>query len=123
STFFSSFSSKKKKPFFSVLSKGQSHSYILSSFCTGFLSIFCDLKGFVFQHWLGYKEMAMAVIAARHAAKLHVEEIRSNKFAIGKKEPNPLTQDLHHAVSSLSAKFYTKGVHFFNGAYSECGRQ
>ncbi|PPD86168.1 hypothetical protein GOBAR_DD16901 [Gossypium barbadense] len=57
----------------------------------------------------------MAVIAARHAAKLHVEEIRSNKFAIGKKEPNPLTQDLHHAVSSLSAKFYTKGVHFFNG--------
>ncbi|KAH1121758.1 hypothetical protein J1N35_004918 [Gossypium stocksii] len=61
--------------------------------------------------------MAMAVIVATHAAKLHVEEIKSNKFAIGKKEPNLLTQDLHHAVSSLSAELYTKDVHFFNGAY------
>ncbi|POO03753.1 Histidine kinase-like ATPase, C-terminal domain containing protein [Trema orientale] len=46
------------------------------------------------------------------AAKLHIEEIRSQKFSIGKKESNPLTQDLHHAVTSLSAELYTKDVHF-----------
>ncbi|PON65583.1 Histidine kinase-like ATPase, C-terminal domain containing protein [Parasponia andersonii] len=46
------------------------------------------------------------------AAKLHIEEIRSQKFSIGKKESNPLTQDLCHGVTSLSAELYTKDVHF-----------
>lgn len=46
------------------------------------------------------------------AAKRHIEEIRTRKFFIGKKEINPLTQDLHHAVISLSAELYTKDVHF-----------
>ncbi|XP_062118267.1 uncharacterized protein LOC133831877 [Humulus lupulus] len=45
-------------------------------------------------------------------AKRHIEEIRSKKFSIGKKESNPLTHDLHHAVTSLSAELYTKDVHF-----------
>ncbi|KAF4379461.1 hypothetical protein G4B88_024446 [Cannabis sativa] len=45
-------------------------------------------------------------------AKFHIEEIRSKKFSIGKKDSNPLTQDLHHAVTSLSAELYTKDVHF-----------
>ncbi|XVE95087.1 hypothetical protein REPUB_Repub02eG0066100 [Reevesia pubescens] len=50
--------------------------------------------------------------AARAAAKLHVGEIRTKKFATCKKEPNPLIEDLHHAVTSLSAELYTKDVHF-----------
>ena len=45
-------------------------------------------------------------------ARLHVEEIRSQKFSIGKQHSNPLTHDLHHAVTSLSAELYTKDVHF-----------
>ncbi|OMO50900.1 hypothetical protein CCACVL1_30168 [Corchorus capsularis] len=56
--------------------------------------------------------MAGDCIAATAAAKQHIEEIRSKKFAIGSKEPNPLTEDLHHAVTSLSAELYTKDVHF-----------
>ncbi|OMO57453.1 hypothetical protein COLO4_35378 [Corchorus olitorius] len=56
--------------------------------------------------------MAGDYIAATAAAKQHIEEIRSKKFAIGSKEPNPLTEDLHHAVTSLSAELYTKDVHF-----------
>ncbi|PRQ38289.1 putative histidine kinase-like ATPase domain-containing protein [Rosa chinensis] len=45
-------------------------------------------------------------------AMQHIEEIRTNKFSIGKKEPNPLTLDLHHAVTSLSAELYQKDIHF-----------
>lgn len=41
----------------------------------------------------------------------HVEEIRINKFSIGR-EDNPLTEDLHHAVKHLSTELYTKDVHF-----------
>ncbi|KAL5062996.1 hypothetical protein RYX36_024733 [Vicia faba] len=43
--------------------------------------------------------------------KQHVEEIRRTKFSIGG-EPNPLTEDLHHAVKNLSAELYAKDVHF-----------
>ncbi|CAK8560107.1 unnamed protein product [Lathyrus sativus] len=43
--------------------------------------------------------------------KEHIEEIRRTKFSIGGK-PNPLTQDLHHAVKNLSAELYAKDVHF-----------
>ncbi|KAM5559542.1 hypothetical protein ABKV19_020949 [Rosa sericea] len=46
------------------------------------------------------------------AAKLHIEEIRTQKFSIGKKDSNPLTLDLHHAVTSLSAELYQKDIHF-----------
>ena len=56
--------------------------------------------------------MTRAALAATAAAKLHIEEIRTKKFAIGKKKPNPLTEDLHHAVTRLSAELYTKDVHF-----------
>ncbi|OMP11622.1 hypothetical protein CCACVL1_00391 [Corchorus capsularis] len=56
--------------------------------------------------------MAGDYIAATAAAKQHIEEIRNKKFAVGNKEPNPLTEDLHHAVTSLSAELYTKDVHF-----------
>lgn len=45
-------------------------------------------------------------------ARLHVEHIRRRKFSIGQNQPNPLTEDLHHAVTSLSAELYTKDVHF-----------
>ncbi|KAL2894933.1 Sacsin [Bienertia sinuspersici] len=45
-------------------------------------------------------------------AKAHIEELRLKKFSIGSKHPNPLTQDLHHAVTCLSAELYTKHVHF-----------
>ncbi|PWA59580.1 DNA binding,ATP binding protein [Artemisia annua] len=44
-------------------------------------------------------------------AKEHVAEIRRTKFSIGG-EPNPLTEDLHHAVKNLSAELYAKDVHF-----------
>ncbi|GAU26213.1 hypothetical protein TSUD_354350 [Trifolium subterraneum] len=43
--------------------------------------------------------------------KEHIEEIRTTKFSIGGK-PNPLTEDLHHAVKNLSAELYAKDVHF-----------
>ncbi|XP_045787928.1 uncharacterized protein LOC123883232 [Trifolium pratense] len=43
--------------------------------------------------------------------KEHVEEIRTTKFSIGG-NPNPLTEDLHHAVRNLSAELYAKDVHF-----------
>jgi len=43
--------------------------------------------------------------------KEHIEEIRREKFSIGGK-PNPLTDDLHHAVKNLSAELYAKDVHF-----------
>ncbi|CAJ1949698.1 unnamed protein product [Sphenostylis stenocarpa] len=43
--------------------------------------------------------------------KEHIEEIRSNKFSIGK-DPNPLIEDLHQAVKNLSVEIYTKDVHF-----------
>lgn len=42
----------------------------------------------------------------------HIEEIRTKKFSIGKKVPNPLTLDLPHAVTSLSAELYQKDIHF-----------
>lgn len=42
----------------------------------------------------------------------HIQEIRTKKFSIGKEVPNPLTLDLHHAVSSLSAELYQKDIHF-----------
>ncbi|ESW06248.1 hypothetical protein PHAVU_010G031600 [Phaseolus vulgaris] len=43
--------------------------------------------------------------------KEHIEEIRKNKFSIGK-DPNPLIEDLHQAVKNLSVELYTKDVHF-----------
>ncbi|OMO93799.1 hypothetical protein COLO4_16668 [Corchorus olitorius] len=43
--------------------------------------------------------------------KEHIEQIRETKFSIGG-EANPLTKDLHQAVRNLSAKLYTKDVHF-----------
>ncbi|KAJ8629753.1 hypothetical protein MRB53_023076 [Persea americana] len=46
-----------------------------------------------------------------NAAKKHIEEVRRVKFSIGG-EPNPLKEDLHLAVSRLSAELYTKDVHF-----------
>ncbi|WCJ20279.1 DNA binding ATP binding [Euphorbia peplus] len=46
------------------------------------------------------------------AAELHIQKIRTRKFSIGKKNPNPLNLDLHHAVTGLSAELYTKDVHF-----------
>ncbi|RXH91522.1 hypothetical protein DVH24_020545 [Malus domestica] len=49
---------------------------------------------------------------ALHSAKLHIEEIRTKKFSIGKTRINPLTLDLHHAVTSLSAELYQKDIHF-----------
>ncbi|KAL5558726.1 hypothetical protein UlMin_034937 [Ulmus minor] len=42
----------------------------------------------------------------------HIHEIRTHKFSIGKRKANPLTNDLHHAVTNLSAELYTKDVHF-----------
>lgn len=51
-------------------------------------------------------------IMATEAARLHIEKIRTQKFSIGAKSPNPLTEDLHHAVTSLSAELYAKDVHF-----------
>ncbi|KAJ4849705.1 hypothetical protein Tsubulata_018983, partial [Turnera subulata] len=52
------------------------------------------------------------VAEARMHAQLHIESLRSNKFSVGKKEANPLTQDLHNAVKNLSAELYSKDVHF-----------
>ncbi|XXG72538.1 hypothetical protein AAC387_Pa07g1608 [Persea americana] len=46
-----------------------------------------------------------------NAAREHIEEIRRVKFSIGG-EPNPLKEDLHLAVSRLSAELYTKDIHF-----------
>lgn len=46
------------------------------------------------------------------AARRHVEDIRQKKFSIGAKVPNPLTQDLHNAVTRLSSELYTKDIHF-----------
>jgi sacsin len=43
--------------------------------------------------------------------KEHIQQIRTTKFSIGGK-PNPLTEDLHHAVKNLSAELYAKDVHF-----------
>ncbi|WCJ20290.1 DNA binding ATP binding [Euphorbia peplus] len=48
----------------------------------------------------------------KSAAERHISEIRTQKFSIGKKNPNPLNLDLHHAVTGLSAELYTKDVHF-----------
>ncbi|KAK9270006.1 hypothetical protein L1049_025579 [Liquidambar formosana] len=65
------------------------------------------------------KPMATSTLSAsssatdiEEAARLHIEEIRAQKFSLGAKQPNPLTQDLHHAVTSLSAELYTKDIHF-----------
>ncbi|KAK9120165.1 hypothetical protein Scep_018258 [Stephania cephalantha] len=41
----------------------------------------------------------------------HVEEIRRVKFSIGG-EPNPVREDLHHAVKNLAGELYAKDVHF-----------
>nr|XP_043638568.1 uncharacterized protein LOC122609685 [Erigeron canadensis] len=45
------------------------------------------------------------------AAKEHVEEIRREKFSIGREE-NKLSGDLTQAVKYLSAELYAKDVHF-----------
>lgn len=50
--------------------------------------------------------------SVRVAARQHIEDIRRSKFSIGAAEPNPLTEDLHHAVRHLSAELYSKDVHF-----------
>ncbi|PNX55945.1 hypothetical protein L195_g049579 [Trifolium pratense] len=52
--------------------------------------------------------------------KEHVEEIRTTKFSIGG-NPNPLTEDLHHAVRNLSAELYAKDVHFLMELIQGCG--
>ncbi|KAJ4849815.1 hypothetical protein Tsubulata_024017, partial [Turnera subulata] len=49
---------------------------------------------------------------AMRAARMHIEEIRSKNFSIGKNEANPLTQDLYYAVKNLSADLYSKDFHF-----------
>ncbi|KAK9155324.1 hypothetical protein Sjap_002804 [Stephania japonica] len=41
----------------------------------------------------------------------HVEEIRRVKFSIGG-APNPVREDLHHAVKNLAGELYAKDVHF-----------
>ncbi|XP_058226463.1 uncharacterized protein LOC131335221 [Rhododendron vialii] len=43
--------------------------------------------------------------------RAHIEEIRTKKFNIGG-EPDLKNEDLHHAVSLLSAELYSKDVHF-----------
>ncbi|KAL7255954.1 hypothetical protein ACSBR1_009979 [Camellia fascicularis] len=45
-------------------------------------------------------------------ARRHIEEIRKCKYSIGEKVPNPLTQDLHNAVTKLSYQLYIKDLHF-----------
>lgn len=63
--------------------------------------------------------MAMAA-SSLAASKLHIEKIRTNKFSIGNKQPNPITKDLHNAVTSPSAELYTKDVHLLShGANSD----
>ncbi|ONI07896.1 hypothetical protein PRUPE_5G145800 [Prunus persica] len=42
----------------------------------------------------------------------HIEEIRKKKFSIGADALNPLTEDLHQAIKTLSAELYAKDVHF-----------
>ncbi|XP_021814166.1 uncharacterized protein LOC110756956 isoform X2 [Prunus avium] len=42
----------------------------------------------------------------------HIEEIRKTKFSIGADGLNPLTEDLHQAINTLSAELYAKDVHF-----------
>ncbi|KAI3942792.1 hypothetical protein MKW92_005646 [Papaver armeniacum] len=51
-------------------------------------------------------------LTAMRSPKEHIEDIRKVKFSIGAKEPNHLTEDLHHAVKNLSAELYAKDVHF-----------
>ncbi|PRQ46163.1 putative histidine kinase-like ATPase domain-containing protein [Rosa chinensis] len=46
------------------------------------------------------------------SAKLHIEEIRTQKFSIGKNQSFPLTQDLHFAVTNLSKQLYQKDSNF-----------
>nr|XP_017217487.1 PREDICTED: uncharacterized protein LOC108195066 [Daucus carota subsp. sativus] len=43
--------------------------------------------------------------------RAHIEEIRKTKFSIGGRL-NPLTEDLHQAVTNLSQELYSKDVHF-----------
>ncbi|CAH2035137.1 unnamed protein product [Thlaspi arvense] len=45
------------------------------------------------------------------AAKRHIDQIRKTKFSIGGAD-NPLTEDLHQAVTNLAVEIYTKDVHF-----------
>lgn len=55
----------------------------------------------------------MAIDSSKvQAARRHVEDTRQKKFSIGAKVPNPLTQDLHNAVTRLSSELYTKDIHF-----------
>ncbi|KAJ4799969.1 ATP/DNA binding protein [Rhynchospora pubera] len=42
----------------------------------------------------------------------HVEKIRRDRFFIGRKEKNPLAEDMHQAVNYLSEELYSKDVHF-----------
>ncbi|CAM0878625.1 unnamed protein product [Alopecurus aequalis] len=42
----------------------------------------------------------------------HVERIRRERYYIGRDEQNPLSEDLHQAVSYLSKEIYSKDVHF-----------
>lgn len=48
----------------------------------------------------------------KEEARQHIERIRREKFSIGERRPNPLTKDLHNAVTNLSSELYTKDVHF-----------
>uniref|UniRef100_A0A803NRS7 Uncharacterized protein n=1 Tax=Cannabis sativa TaxID=3483 RepID=A0A803NRS7_CANSA len=56
--------------------------------------------------------MSTARSINKEISKRHIEEIMPQKFLVGKKESNPLNQDLHHAITSLSAKIYIKDVQF-----------
>jgi sacsin len=46
------------------------------------------------------------------AARAHVEQIRRERFFIGREEKNPLAEDIHQAVTYLSEELYSKDVHF-----------
>lgn len=50
--------------------------------------------------------------ALQSAAKSHIEEIRTQKFSVGGNQPNPLSQDLHRAVTNLSKQIYQKDANF-----------
>ncbi|XP_022681020.1 uncharacterized protein LOC101763778 [Setaria italica] len=45
-------------------------------------------------------------------AREHVEQIRQERFFIGREERNPLAEDIHQAVTYLSEELYSKDVHF-----------
>ena len=62
---------------------------------------------------VGQEEMEKAVLGVTAVnGRFHVEEIRTKKYAIGKKESDPSIEDLHHAVTSLLTELRTKDAYF-----------